>query len=234
MSDLGPFVAAHLRDKVIADLMHENKQLKIQLDCARKVSITGPGGSPVYAEKDFAKGRYDPTVMPGEWWEVPFASEPGQLTDICCTLSTAPTCEVRIGSFVKIKLGEFDQLYVANYSRELSMVKVKYSSLDPCLEVGVHIPMCEQLFQSIHARTQRLDNGSSFFMDLIPTDQDLPVIFEEVIFHADAARQALLDFGIEDVEWLDRQDTNEDSSDSSPDSIGKSYNSRAGKSTGTS
>jgi hypothetical protein len=239
MSDLGPFVAAHLRDKVIADLLQENKKLKIQLGSARKISITGPGGSPVYAEKDFSEGRYDPNVMPGEWWEVPFASQPGQVTENCCTLSTVPYCEVRIGSFVKIKLGEFDQLYVANYSRELSMVKVKYSSIDPCLEVGAHIPMCEQLFQSIYSRTQRLENGSSFFMDLIPTDQDLPVVFEEVIFHADAARQALLDFGIEGVEWLDREDgNNEDSSDgSSPENIGKSYSSttnRVGKSTGTS
>lgn len=232
MSDLGPFVAAHLRDKVIADLLHENTQLKMQLGSARKIAITGPGGSPVYAEKDFSKGRYDPNIMPGEWWEVPLASQPGQLPANSCTLSIVPSCELRIGSFVKIKLGEFDQLYVAYYSRELSMVKVKYCSMDPCLEVGVHIPMCEHLYQSIYSRTQHLDRGSSFFMDLIPTDEDLPVIFEEVIFHADAARQPLLDFGVEDVEWLDRQDTNDGSS---PESMGKSYsNGRSGKSTGTS
>ena len=69
-------------------------------------------------------------------------------------------------------------------------------------------------------------------MDLIPTDQDLPVIFEELIFHADSARQALLDFGIEGVEWLDREDI---SDGSSSEGLGKSYSSRtAGKSTGTS
>ena len=188
----------------------------------------------MYAEEDFAKGRYDPTIMAGEWWEVPFASQPGQLAEnsCTCTLSIIPFCELRIGSFVKLKLGEFDQLYVAHYSRELSMVKVKYCSMDPCLEVGVHIPMAEHLYQSIYARTQHLDNGSSFFMDLIPTDEDLPVIFEEVIFHADAARQALLDFGVEDVEWLDRQETNDRSS---PDSMGKSYSGGpSGKSTGAS
>jgi hypothetical protein len=231
MSDLGPFVAAHLRDKVVADLLQENQELKIQLDSARRISITGPGGSPVYAEEDFSKGRYDATVMPGEWWEVPFADQPGQRTDVCCTLSTLDTCEVRIGSFVKLKVGEFDQLYVSNYSRELSMVKVKYCSIDPCLEVGVHIPMCEQLFQSIHSRTQRAASGSSLFMDLIPTDQDLPVIFEELIFHADSARQALLDFGVEGVEWLDGENTNDGSSS---EGLSKSYTSPTRKSTGTS
>ncbi|CAB9506082.1 expressed unknown protein [Seminavis robusta] len=232
MSDLGPFVAAHLRDKVVADLLQENKQLKIQLKSSRRIAIAGPGGSPVYAEKDFAHGRYDPTERAGEWWEVPFSEVPGQQTDNCCTLSTLPTCEVRIGSFVKLKMGEFDQLYVSNYSRELAMVKVKYSSIDPCLEVGVHIPMSEPLFQSIYSRTQRLDSGSSLFMDLIPTDTDLPVIFEEVVFHAESARQALLDFGVEGVEWLDREDTS--SEESATEGLGKTCSGRTGTGTGKS
>ena len=233
MSDLGPFVAAHLRDKVIADLLQENKQLKKELHNARRVSITGPGGSTVYAEGDFSKGRYDPLVMPGEWWEIPFASEPGKYTSKSCTLSMLPTCEVRIGGFVKIKMGDVDRLCVCDYSRELSMVKVKYCNLDPCFEVGVHIPMCEELFLSIHSRTHLRDLGSSFFVDLIPTDQDLPVIFEELIFHADCARQALLDFGIENVEWLDREDLNE--GPGSTETLGKSsYGTPGGKSSSAS
>jgi hypothetical protein len=231
MSDLGPFVAAHLRDKIIADLLEENKQLKTQLRSARRILITGPGGSPVYAEEDFSNGRYDPTEMPGEWWEVPFAKEPGQLIQNCCTLSNLPSCEVRIGNFVKIKVEDFDELCVCNYSRELSMVKVKYCSIDPCLEVGVHIPMCEQLFQSIHSRTQRLQHGASFFMDLIPTDKDVPVIFEELLFHADSARQALVDFGIDNVEWLDSGSSNDGSSGEGP--AGRNYSSRNTKSNAT-
>lgn len=209
MSDLGPFVAAHLRDKVVADLLQETKQLQSQLSNARRIAITGPDGSPIYAEEDFSRGRYDPLVMPGEWWEIPFASEPGMYTSNSCTLSILPTCEVRIGSFVKIKLGDIDRLCVCNYSRELSMVKVKYCNIDPCFEVGVHIPMSEELFQSIHSRTQRIDPRSSFFVDLIPSDQDPPIIFEELTFHSDSARQALLDFGIENVEWLDREQLTE-------------------------
>lgn len=232
MSDLGPFVAAHLRDKVIADLLQENKQLKKQLVNARRVTITGPGGSTVYAEGDFSKGRYDPLVMPGEWWEIPFTNEPGKYTPNCCTLSMLPTCEVRIGGFVKIKMGDVDRLCVCDYNRELSMVKVKYCNLDPCFEVGVHIPMCEELFQSIDSRTYLRDLGSSLFVDLIPTDQDLPVIFEELIFHADSARQALLDFGIEDVEWLDRDGQND--GPGSTDSLSKGHYTPGGKKSGTS
>lgn len=209
MSDLGPFVAAHLRDKIIADLLEENKQLKTRLDTARRTAITGPGGSPIYAEQDFANGRYDPLVMPGEWWEVPFSTEPGRQPYLCCTLSSLPNCEVRIGNFVKIKVEDFDHLFISHYNRQLSMVKMKYCSIEPCLEVGLQIPMDEQLFQSLYSRTQRLDNGASFFMDLIPTDHDHPVIFEGLLFHADSARQALLDFGIENVEWLDSSSSND-------------------------
>jgi len=221
MSDLGPFVAAHLRDKVIADLLQENKKLKRQLSKARRVAITGPGGSPVYAEEDFAKGIFDASVMAGEWWQIPFTSELGEYKPNNCTLSNLASCEVRIGSFVKIKVGDIDHVCVCNYSKDLSMVKVKYCNLDPCFEIGVHIPMSEELFLSIHSRTYGRDLGSSFFVDLIPTDKDLPVILEDLIFHADSARQALLDFGIEDVEWLDREDLN-DGPPPAPESLGKS------------
>jgi len=254
MSDLGPFVAAHLRDKVIADLLQENEKLKAQLRCARRIAITGPGGSPVYVQTDFSKGRYDPSEQSGEWWEVPFTTatadkedgdakatrevaevEEDRTTTTACLLSSLPSCEIRIGSFVKLKVGEFDHLCVCHYSRELSVVKIKYCNIDPCVEVGVHIPMCEQLFMSIHSRTQRMEMGSSFFMDLIPTDQNPVVQFQELTFHADAARQALLDFGISNVEWLDREDANEEGS--SPESLGKNYGTRsaaaAGKATGS-
>lgn len=49
MSTLAPFVASAIRDKVIADMMDEIDQLKSQLRTTRQVQVTGPGGSPVYA-----------------------------------------------------------------------------------------------------------------------------------------------------------------------------------------
>ena len=57
MSDLAPFVAAALRDKVIQELTKENKSqagaiatLKSSVRDLRSVSITGPGGTPVYSK----------------------------------------------------------------------------------------------------------------------------------------------------------------------------------------
>ena len=48
MSDLGQFVAATIRDKVILELLHENKKLKGLLRQHSQVEICGTNGHPVY------------------------------------------------------------------------------------------------------------------------------------------------------------------------------------------
>eukprot|EP00956_Cyclotella_meneghiniana_P011851 scaffold16650_cov38-Cyclotella_meneghiniana.AAC.5 len=45
MSDLAPFVAAQLRDKVVTDLLEENKRLRDQLNNAYQVRITSDNGN---------------------------------------------------------------------------------------------------------------------------------------------------------------------------------------------
>lgn len=56
MSDLAPFVAAHIRDKVVEDLQEEVEALKKENRLLRKfklgsIKITGPAGSPVYVRE---------------------------------------------------------------------------------------------------------------------------------------------------------------------------------------
>ena len=53
MSDIAPFVAAVLRDKVVEDLLEENKRLRDQIDLQNRVEITGFGGTPLYARGKF-------------------------------------------------------------------------------------------------------------------------------------------------------------------------------------
>lgn len=57
MSDLASFVAAALRDKVVAELKHENETqastvtaLKSSIHDLSSVFVTGPGGSPIYCK----------------------------------------------------------------------------------------------------------------------------------------------------------------------------------------
>ena len=71
MSDLAPFVASTLRDKVVQDLMEENKKLREDLEKARAtVEVTGPNGQPVYASAFFKDGTHagNPNL-----WQVDFS-----------------------------------------------------------------------------------------------------------------------------------------------------------------
>ncbi|KAL9186932.1 hypothetical protein ACHAXT_010652 [Thalassiosira profunda] len=49
MSDLAPFVAATLRDKVVTELLEENQKLREKEHAGEYVEITGPNREPVYA-----------------------------------------------------------------------------------------------------------------------------------------------------------------------------------------
>jgi hypothetical protein len=96
MSDLAPFVAAALRDKVVKELMEENQAIRKQLQQARRVEITGPGGTPVHAQAQFDdNGSYLENL-----WNVKFP-ESKQL--LPCPLSALEGIEIRVGGILKAK-----------------------------------------------------------------------------------------------------------------------------------
>jgi hypothetical protein len=102
MSDLAPFVAAALRDKVVAELYEEIQELRSELQGQRQqsqcVAITGPMGSPIYAQANFRdNGKFDYSP---ELWKVEFptTSQKG------CTLAQLADMEVRIGGIAKARL----------------------------------------------------------------------------------------------------------------------------------
>ena len=72
MSNLAPFVAAVLRDRVVADLHDENQRLAAELEAAEaiRVEVTGPGRQPVYTVTGLFTG-----VDVGEFWAVPFRND---------------------------------------------------------------------------------------------------------------------------------------------------------------
>jgi hypothetical protein len=59
LTSLAHLVSATIRDKVVLDQMDEIARLKSQLQFARRVEITGPGGSPVLASGSFADGEFN-------------------------------------------------------------------------------------------------------------------------------------------------------------------------------
>ena len=102
MSDLAPFVAATLRDKVVADLKEEIERLQNKLGCARAVEITGENGSPVYARADLEKdGDYhgNPNL-----WQVQFPPHQRELAP--CSFKDLSKAEIRIGGILIRKFSE--------------------------------------------------------------------------------------------------------------------------------
>jgi len=93
MSDLALFVAATIRDKVVLDLMEENKRLRKAIQHYNSVEITGPGGFPVYARAQAdVDGKYDKGQ---DMWRISL------LQNICCRLSDLADAEIRRGGSVK-------------------------------------------------------------------------------------------------------------------------------------
>lgn len=97
MSDLAPFVAATLRDKVVQDLMEEVEAMRKQIRQSRCVEITGPDGTPVYALAQFEDGGYGAN---SNLWDVIFSEENQALP---CPLSMLEGIEIRLGGVCKAK-----------------------------------------------------------------------------------------------------------------------------------
>jgi hypothetical protein len=121
MSDLAPFVAAALRDKVVKELMEENQAIRQQLQQARRVEITGPGGTPVHAQAQFDDdGSYsgNPNL-----WAVKLP-EGKQL--LPCPLSALEGIEIRVGGILKAKFaGNSDfQTFLNGHYADREMTKV--------------------------------------------------------------------------------------------------------------
>lgn len=104
MSDLAPLVVATIHDKVLLDLLEENKKLKEHLRVCHKIEITGPEGSPVYARADIGKdGTYHHNA---NLWEVTVPEQEMQQPPVLqqCKLENLLDLEIRIGGILNRSL----------------------------------------------------------------------------------------------------------------------------------
>jgi hypothetical protein len=97
MSDLAPFVASVLYDRVLADTKQEVDNLSEQLQKSRAVQIISASGT-VYAEGQFQDGAYgkNPNL-----WDVVMAK---QLAS--CPLSALTDVKICIGGICKARFGD--------------------------------------------------------------------------------------------------------------------------------
>ena len=115
MSDLAAFVAASIRDRVVHELMEENRKLKQENEQLKRekeerctIRITGTNGTPVYLEKSVKDGRDDGNGT----WVVDVPSE-----DSSCPFNgTDQLLEVWVGGskICRPRLGNL----VDNYTRQ--------------------------------------------------------------------------------------------------------------------
>jgi hypothetical protein len=94
MSDLAPFVAAAIRDKVVEDLMKENAALKLRLSRTKQIEVTGPGGKPVYASANLEQGEYGGG---GSTWNLELV---GQGEGFKCAVVPLTCVEIHVGGAV--------------------------------------------------------------------------------------------------------------------------------------
>jgi hypothetical protein len=100
MSDLALFVAAFLREKVLDDLLEENKQLRAQLKAnitsSRKVRISGRGGE-IYAEAQLDEDGH--CILEG-YWHLDLKAGTAQ----CSSMEHFRAIELHIGDLHKVVL----------------------------------------------------------------------------------------------------------------------------------
>ena len=98
MTDLASFVAATIRDKVVLDLMEENKRLRKVIEQYHSVDITGPSGTPVYF-----KSRCNDYIQLDQSSEIPY--QPGTLPEkLKCQLFHLKDVEIRrVGSMTRLE-----------------------------------------------------------------------------------------------------------------------------------
>ena len=90
MSDLAQFVAATIRDKVVLDLLEENKRLRNLINKHNTIEITGENGYPTYLRaQQYIDGAY---IVDSK-----YKHEHEHEQSSFCPLNKLPDIEIRMG-----------------------------------------------------------------------------------------------------------------------------------------
>ena len=114
MSDLAPFVAAALRDRTVTELFDENQKLREEINKINKhnlrvIRVTGPGGSPVYAQRHIAYAKEDPGFHEATV-ELNNSTDDHTNTNLpICPVQDIEKCELHIGDEEVIVIGDFER-----------------------------------------------------------------------------------------------------------------------------
>lgn len=188
MSDLAPFVAAALKDKVVADLLEENRRLKRQVDSFQRVRITGKNGFPVYTEHDFTKGK--PTDH--GWWVVrlPSSKTPSteSTTPIPCRMSQLADCEVHVGNFRNMTCRDFTECFFDGNPKGYFSLFANKGMWLCCFLEGISDPQYQSLCRAAATEESVNDVLQQHFEEPV---EDVNVYFTHLTFCGGSATEAI-------------------------------------------
>jgi hypothetical protein len=190
MSDLAPFVASVLYDRVLAETKQEVDHLTEQLRKSRAVQIISASGT-VYAEGQFENGSY--SGNPNLW----YVKLPKQCQVVSCPLSDLADVEICIGGNCKAHFG-FGSIVEGWLQRDGYVCPDGWAYINFCfagagwlfVKVGP-FPSEDALFAQLGRDTDPVDPEfmASFLRENVAAiHPELSVIFLDVKFFASAVK----------------------------------------------
>jgi hypothetical protein len=184
MSDLAPFVAAFLRDKVMDDILEENKQLRAQLQAvirsSRKVHVSGLGGE-IYAEAKLDEDGH--TIQQG-YWHLDLKAGTFQ----CSSMEQFRAIELHIGDLHKVVLASNapgqDYGYFNFYDSETRRADISFATFKGvCLFASIG-PISQEKFEEVPEEYDQFEI-MDVFSNLLSETGDVTLEFECIQFYND-------------------------------------------------
>lgn len=183
MSDLAPFVASVLRDKVIADQLEEVRDLRRQLKSARQVAIVD--GNTVITESQLGDGY----AIDATRWNVEFEEVP-------LSVSSLQSAQLNVGGVNRATVvGSADEAFADEYDEETMRLEAS-AYYNPALWITFQVgPVTRSFFEE----TQHLQ-APALFERLIEKSEEQPqmrLYWKSAMFSGGSANVALDDMKLQ-------------------------------------
>ena len=183
---MAPFVAAALRDKVVAEQLEEIEQLRAELRKARKVAISGPQGTPVYAEGQIEDGY----PVDSTRWHVDLVSGNPETKHPFSSLALA---EFRLGGIIRAEiLNSAEDAFLDDYDEEEQRMDIAVHYV-PGLWISFSVgPVPRQFYNDL----AEVDTGSLLQILLERCQQHhlkISLYWKDVVLSGGTANEALQD-----------------------------------------
>lgn len=208
MSDLAPFVAAALRDKVIDELLRENAELRGQLEETKVITVTGPNNSPVYAKAQFDSGRH---AGAGTRWQVPLVEEKA------CPLSKLQQVEIRMGGVLleptsrsPCTILDFVEGSYDENQRGLFDLAFREDSCVESMSIRVGPFLTEEDYENVYDASEEPFFLACHLSEMANNHVGMTVVFQDISFHRLRVKGSLgnIELPIEETELLESKAAN--------------------------